>query len=70
MLRDLSEVRIGDPVVRAARHRSLPGIDRSISATANEFLHLLYANDAKLYVPVSSLPGQPLQRAARNRAPA
>ena len=29
---------------------------RSTSATApNEFLHLLYANDAKLYVPVSSL---------------
>ncbi|HEY7944954.1 MAG TPA: transcription-repair coupling factor [Casimicrobiaceae bacterium] len=57
MLRDLSEVRIGDPVVHEQH-----GIGRYLGLTTldlgdgpNEFLHLLYANDAKLYVPVSSL---------------
>src|SRR5206468_3709757 len=57
MLRDLSEMRIGDPVVHEQH-----GIGRYLGLTtlnlgdgANEFLHLLYANDAKLYVPVSSL---------------
>jgi transcription-repair coupling factor (superfamily II helicase) len=57
MLRDLSEMRVGDPVVHEQH-----GIGRYLGLTAldlgdgtNEFLHLLYANDAKLYVPVSSL---------------
>jgi transcription-repair coupling factor (superfamily II helicase) len=57
MLRDLSEVRIGDPVVHEQH-----GIGRYLGLTTldlgdgpNEFLHLAYANDAKLYVPVSSL---------------
>ena len=57
MLRDLSEVRIGDPVVHEEH-----GIGRYLGLTTldlgdgpNEFLHLLYANDAKLYVPVASL---------------
>jgi transcription-repair coupling factor (superfamily II helicase) len=57
MLRDLSEMRIGDPVVHEQH-----GIGRYLGLTTldlgdgpNEFLHLLYANDAKLYVPVSSL---------------
>ena len=57
MLRDLSEMRIGDPVVHEQH-----GIGRYLGLTAldlgdgrNEFLHLLYANDARLYVPVASL---------------
>src|SRR5256885_798202 len=57
MLRDLSEVRIGDPVVHEqhgiGRYLGLTTLD--LGDGANEFLHLLYANDAKLYVPVSSL---------------
>ncbi len=57
MVRDLSEVRIGDPVVHEQH-----GIGRYLGLTTldlgdgnNEYLELLYANDAKLYVPVSSL---------------
>ena len=57
MVRDLSEVRIGDPVVHEQH-----GIGRYLGLTTldlgdgpNEFLELVYANDAKLYVPVSSL---------------
>jgi transcription-repair coupling factor (superfamily II helicase) len=57
MLRDLSEVRIGDPVVHEqhgiGRYLGLVTLD--LGDGANEFLHLLYANDAKLYVPVASL---------------
>ena len=57
MLRDLSEVRIGDPVVHEqhgiGRYLGLTTLD--LGDGANEFLHLLYANDAQLYVPVSSL---------------
>ncbi len=57
MLRDLSEMRIGDPVVHEqhgiGRYLGLTTLD--LGDGANEFLHLLYANDAKLYVPVSSL---------------
>jgi transcription-repair coupling factor (superfamily II helicase) len=57
MLRDLSEVRIGDPVVHEqhgiGRYLGLTSLD--LGDGPNEFLHLLYANDAKLYVPVSSL---------------
>jgi transcription-repair coupling factor (superfamily II helicase) len=57
MLRDLSEMRVGDPVVHEqhgiGRYLGLTTLD--LGDGANEFLHLLYANDAKLYVPVSSL---------------
>ena len=57
MLRDLSEVRIGDPVVHEehgiGRYLGLTTLD--LGDGANEFLHLQYANDAKLYVPVASL---------------
>ncbi|HET9047051.1 MAG TPA: CarD family transcriptional regulator, partial [Casimicrobiaceae bacterium] len=57
MVRDLSEVRIGDPVVHEqhgiGRYLGLVTLDVGDGAT--EFLELLYANDAKLYVPVSSL---------------
>jgi transcription-repair coupling factor (superfamily II helicase) len=57
MLRDLSEVRIGDPVVHEehgiGRYLGLVTLD--LGDGANEFLHLQYANDAKLYVPVANL---------------
>ena len=57
MLRDLSEVRIGDPVVHEehgiGRYLGLATMDLGEGPT--EFLELLYANDAKLYVPVSNL---------------
>jgi transcription-repair coupling factor (superfamily II helicase) len=57
MLRDLSEVRIGDPVVHEqhgiGRYLGLATMDLGEGAT--EFLELIYANDAKLYVPVSNL---------------
>ena len=57
MVRDLSEVRIGDPVVHEqhgiGRYLGLATLD--LGDGPNEFLELVYANDAKLYVPVSSL---------------
>src|SRR5438270_7543331 len=57
MVRDLSEVRIGDPVVHEqhgiGRYLGLVTLDVGDGDT--EFLELIYANDAKLYVPVSSL---------------
>jgi len=57
MVRDLSEVRIGDPVVHEqhgiGRYLGLVTLDVGDGET--EFLELIYANDAKLYVPVSSL---------------
>ena len=57
MVRDLSEVRIGDPVVHEqhgiGRYLGLVTLD--LGDGANEFLQLVYANDAKLYVPVASL---------------
>ena len=57
MLRDLSEVRIGDPVVHEehgiGRYLGLATMDLGDGPT--EFLELIYANDAKLYVPVSNL---------------
>ncbi len=57
MLRDLSEVRIGDPVVHEqhgiGRYLGLVTLDMGEGAA--EFLQLVYANDAKLYVPVSNL---------------
>ena len=57
MVRDLSEVRIGDPVVHEehgiGRYLGLLTLD--LGDGSNEFLQLVYANDAKLYVPVSNL---------------
>ncbi len=57
MLRDLSEVKVGDPVVHEThgigRYLGLQSMDLGEGAT--EFLTLEYANNDKLYVPVSSL---------------
>lgn len=57
MLRDLSEVKVGDPVVHEehgiGRYLGLVSLDLGDGNT--EFLHLEYANQAKLYVPVASL---------------
>ncbi len=57
MLRDLSELRIGDPVVHAqhgiGRYQGLTGMDLGEGPT--EFLHLQYEGGDKLYVPVSQL---------------
>lgn len=57
MLRDLSELRPGDPVVHAqhgiGRYLGLVNLDLGEGAT--EFLHLEYADGDKLYVPVTQL---------------
>ncbi len=57
MLRDLSELKPGDPVVHEqhgiARYQGLVNLD--LGEGENEFLLLEYANDDKLYVPVSQL---------------
>ena len=57
MLRDLSEVKVGDPVVHEqhgiGRYLGLQSMDLGEGPT--EFLTLEYANNDKLYVPVSSL---------------
>jgi transcription-repair coupling factor (superfamily II helicase) len=57
MLRDLSELRIGDPVVHAqhgiGRYHGLVGLDLGEGPT--EFLQLQYDGGDKLYVPVSQL---------------
>jgi len=57
IIRDLSELRIGDPVVHAqhgiGRYQGLVSMDLGEGAT--EFLHLTYAGDATLYVPVAQL---------------
>jgi transcription-repair coupling factor (superfamily II helicase) len=57
MLRDLSELCIGDPVVHAqhgiGRYQGLVGMDLGEGPT--EFLHLQYEGGDKLYVPVSQL---------------
>jgi len=57
MLRDLSEVRIGDPVVHEQHGigRYLGLVTMDLGEGPTEFLQLVYANDAKLYVPVSNL---------------
>ncbi|HXF65572.1 MAG TPA: transcription-repair coupling factor [Burkholderiales bacterium] len=56
-LRDLSEIKAGDPVVHEAhgvgRYRGLVTLDLGEGAT--EFLALEYAGGDKLYVPVSNL---------------
>jgi transcription-repair coupling factor (superfamily II helicase) len=73
LIKDLSELSVGDPVVHLAhgigRYRGLvtlnlqgnsgassgAGADAAADADASEFLHLEYADDTKLYVPVSQL---------------
>jgi len=57
MVRDLAELRVGDPVVHVehgiGRYLGLESLD--VGAGPAEFLHLQYANDTKLYVPVAQL---------------
>ena len=57
MVRDLSELKIGDPVVHLnhgiGRYHGLVSMDLGEGET--EFLHLEYAKETKLYVPVSQL---------------
>jgi len=57
MVRDLSELRIGDPMVHAqhgiGRYLGLVNLDLGEGKT--EFLHLEYAGQDKLYVPVAQL---------------
>ena len=57
MVRDLSELRVGDPVVHAqhgiGRYLGLEMMD--LGDGGMEFLHLEYADHTKLYVPVSQL---------------
>ena len=57
MVRDLSELKIGDPVVHIhhgiGRYMGLASMDLGEGET--EFLHLEYAKNTKLYVPVSQL---------------
>jgi transcription-repair coupling factor (superfamily II helicase) len=57
MVRDLSELKIGDPVVHIqhgiGRYQGLIAMDLGEGET--EFLHLEYARETKLYVPVSQL---------------
>ncbi|MGZ5181335.1 MAG: transcription-repair coupling factor [Ramlibacter sp.] len=57
LIKDLSELNVGDPVVHAqhgiGRYRGLVNLDLGQGNT--EFLHLEYAEKATLYVPVSQL---------------
>jgi transcription-repair coupling factor (superfamily II helicase) len=57
LIKDLSELKLGDPVVHLnhgiGRYQGLVNID--IGDGASEFLHLQYADKATLYVPVSQL---------------
>ncbi|MDF1485310.1 transcription-repair coupling factor [Ramlibacter sp. H39-3-26] len=65
LIKDLSELSVGDPVVHAqhgiGRYRGLVNMDLGQTASADgtpeaqEFLHLEYADHATLYVPVSQL---------------
>jgi transcription-repair coupling factor (superfamily II helicase) len=65
LIKDLSELNVGDPVVHSAhgigRYRGLVNMDLGTgrnadgSSTMQEFLHLEYADSATLYVPVSQL---------------
>lgn len=65
LIKDLSELNIGDPIVHAQHgigryqgliHMNLQASDSLASCDeGQEFLHLLYANDAVLYVPVTQL---------------
>lgn len=57
VIKNLAELRIGAPVVHSdhgvGRYLGLQTLE--IDGEANEFLHLEYADEAKLYVPVGSL---------------
>ncbi|HEX7889804.1 MAG TPA: transcription-repair coupling factor [Ramlibacter sp.] len=57
LIKDLSELNVGDPIVHAqhgiGRYKGLVNLDLGQGNT--EFLHLAYAGDATLYVPVSQL---------------
>ncbi len=57
LIRDLSELKVGDPVVHVnhgiGRYVGLKNID--LGDGASEFLHLEYADKATLYVPVAQL---------------
>ncbi|WBY01808.1 transcription-repair coupling factor [Ramlibacter tataouinensis] len=57
LIKDLSELNVGDPVVHAqhgiGRYKGLVNMDLGQGNT--EFLHLEYADQATLYVPVSQL---------------
>ncbi len=57
IIRDLSELKAGDPVVHAqhgiGRYQGL--VTMELDEGPTEFLHLRYAKDATLYVPVSQL---------------
>ena len=64
LIKDLSELNVGDPVVHSAhgigRYRGLVHMDMGAtnpdgSPAQQEFLHLEYAQGAALYVPVSQL---------------
>jgi len=64
LIKDLSELNVGDPVVHSAhgigRYRGLVNLDlgeKNADGTpaCQEFLHLEYADKATLYVPVSQL---------------
>jgi len=64
LIRDLSELKVGDPVVHSAhgigRYQGLVNLDLGNKlpngdAEIQEFLHLEYAEKATLYVPVSQL---------------
>lgn len=57
LIKDLSELNVGDPVVHnqhgIGRYRGLVNMD--LGQGSSEFLHLEYADKATLYVPVSQL---------------
>ena len=57
LIKDLSELNVGDPVVHSAhgigRYKGLINMD--LGQGPSEFLHLQYADEATLYVPVSQL---------------
>jgi transcription-repair coupling factor (superfamily II helicase) len=61
LIKDLSELKVGDPVVHVnhgiGRYRGLLNIDLANGQDGgpSEFLHLEYADKATLYVPVSQL---------------
>ncbi|MDY0011355.1 MAG: transcription-repair coupling factor [Rhodocyclaceae bacterium] len=56
-LRDLSELKVGDPVVHISHGigRYLGLVHMDLGDGSNEFLHLEYSGGDKLYVPVSQL---------------
>ncbi len=60
LIRDLSELSLGDPVVHLmhgiGRYRGLVSMDlQDGRGEPSEFLHLEYADDTKLFVPVAQL---------------